>query len=554
MLHASACLPDGGTLKENKGNEFMSDNENNTTTDRRIAVLSASRRAFLSGAATAAVGLAILPSFPSMVFAEAKSGGHARFAINDGAQTDSLDPATWQSSFTQVVFGGTLCNALTELGVDGSAEPDLAESFSSSDDMKTWTFKLRSGLKFHDGKDVTSADVVASFKHHMGSESSSAAKAIVDAITDIKVTDDLTVVFTLAGGNADFPYIVSDCHLAVFPAKPDGTIEWGKGVATGPYIIDDLQPGVSVKMKKNPAYHKPGKPYFDSVEFVNIIDVAARTNALMTGEIDYMVDADIKTLTLLERSPEVEISKVAGLRHFTFSMNTEVAPFNDPNVRQALKYAIDREDVVAKAFLGNAKAANDNPIAQQIAFATNPEPVHRYNIEKAKEYLAKAGLESLKVDLSVAETAFPNAIDAALLFKEHAAKAGIEINVVREPDDGYWDNVWMQKPFVGVDWLGKPTCDSLFTTVYASDGPWNDTHWKNARFDELLIAGRAEADPAKRKEIYAEMQQLLHDDGGALVIAYALFIDAMSKKIGHGPIGNMLQCDNFRMAERWWMA
>lgn len=554
MLHASACLPDGGALKENKGNEFMSDNENNVTPTCRIAGLSATRRAFLSGAATAAVGLAILPSFPSMVFAEAKSGGHARFAINDGAQTDSLDPATWQSSFTQVVFGGTLCNALTELGVDGSAEPDLAESFSSSDDMKTWTFKLRSGLKFHDGKDVAAADVVASFKHHMGPESSSAAKAIVDAITDIKAADDLTVVFTLAGGNADFPYIVSDCHLAVFPAKPDGTIEWGKGIATGPYIIDDLQPGVSVKMKKNPAYHKPDKPYFDSVEFVNIIDVAARTNALMTGEIDYMVDADIKTLTLLERNPEVAISKVAGLRHFTFSMNTEVAPFNDPNVRQALKYAIDREDVVAKAFLGNAKAANDDPIAPQIAFATNPEPVHSYNIEKAREYLAKAGLESLKVDLSVAETAFPNAIDAALLFKEHAAKAGIEINVVREPDDGYWDNVWMQKPFVGVDWLGKPTCDSLFTTVYASDGPWNDTHWKNARFDELLIAGRAEADPAKRKEIYAEMQQLLHDDGGALVIAYALFIDAMSKKIGHGPIGNMLQCDNFRMAERWWMA
>jgi peptide/nickel transport system substrate-binding protein len=533
---------------KNKGN----DNMNDTDKSDRYSI-STTRRIFLAGTAGAALG-AMMPASAWSASAEPKAGGKARFAINDGAQTDSLDPATWQSSFTQVAFGGTLCNALTELGVSGKAEPDLAESFSSSDDLKTWTFKLRSGLKFHDGRPVTAADVVASFKHHMGKSSSSAAKAIVDAITEVTASDDLTVVFTLSGGNADFPYIVSDCHLSVFPKKADGAIEWEKGVATGPYMIDDLQPGVSLKMKKNPNYHKPGKPYFDAVEFINIIDVAARTNALMTGEIDYMVDADIKTLALLGRNPEVEISKVAGLRHFTFSMNTEVAPFNDANVRLALKYAIDRDDVVAKAFLGNAKPANDDPIARQIAFSTDPQPVHSYNIDKAKEYLAKAGMTSLKIDLSVAESAFPNAIDAALLFKEHAAKAGIDINVIREPDDGYWDNVWMHKPFVGVDWLGKPTCDSLFTTVYASNGPWNDTHWKNARFDELLILGRAEADAAKRAKIYVEMQQILHDDGGAIVLAYALFIDAISKKIGHGPIGDMLQCDNFRMAERWWQA
>lgn len=516
--------------------------------------LATTRRGFMAGAATLAIGLSVTTLSSRPAAAEPKAGGVARFAINDGAQTDSLDPATWQSSFTQVAFGGTLCNALTELGTDGAAVPDLAESFESSADLKTWTFKLRAGLTFHDGRAVKASDVIASFRHHMGETSTSAAKALVDTIADIKAADDATVIFTLAGGNADFPYTVSDCHLAIFPAQANGSIDWGKGVATGPYILEDLQPGVSVKMKRNPAYHKPGQPYFDAVEFINIIDVAARTNALMTGEIDYMVDADMKTLALLGRSPEIEISKVSGLRHFTFSMNTQVAPFDNPDVRMALKYAIDRDDVVAKAFLGNAKPANDDPIAPQIAFSADPQPVHSYNIDKARDYLAKAGLTTLSVDLSVAESAFPNAIDAALLFKEHAAKAGIEINVIREPDDGYWDNVWMHKPFVGVDWLGKPTCDSLFTTVYASDGPWNDTGWKNKRFDELLILGRAEGDADKRQAIYAEMQQLLHDDGGALVIAYAFFIDAISKKIGHGPIGNMLQCDNFRMAERWWMA
>ncbi|TPJ58000.1 ABC transporter substrate-binding protein, partial [Mesorhizobium sp. B2-7-1] len=266
------------------------------------------------------------------------------------------------------------------------------------------------------------------------------------------------------------------------------------------------------------------------------------------------VDVDIKTLTMLEQNPDIEITRVSGLRHFSFSMNTKTAPFDNPDVRQALKHAIDRNDVINKAFLGNAKVANDDPAAPQIAFAVNPEPIHEYDVAKAKAYLAKAGLTTLSVDLSVAETAFPNAIDAALLFKEHAAKAGIDINVIREPDDGYWDNVWQHKPFVGVDWLGKPTLDSLFTTTYATGAPWNDTAWSNGRFDELLVKARAESDKTKRQAMYGEMQQILHDDGGALVIAYALFMDALSKKITHGKIGNMLQCDNFRMAERWWLA
>ena len=118
----------------------------------------------------------------------------------------------------------------------------------------------------------------------MGANSTSAAKALVDNIADIKSGDGNTVVFTLKGGNADFPYVAADCHLAIFPAKSGGGISWEKGIATGPYIIVENQPGIVVKMKRNPNYHKSGQPYFDNVEFPNIIDVAARTNALVTGK------------------------------------------------------------------------------------------------------------------------------------------------------------------------------------------------------------------------------------------------------------------------------
>lgn len=545
-------VPDraGAALKEPKKQRGMNMQDKQ---EPGLVGIMATRRQFMGAVGMLALSASLMAQ-TSTARSEPKQGGSVKFAINDGTQTDSYDPATWQNSYTQVIFGGTLCNALTELDVEGAAVPDLAESFAASDDLKVWTYTLRQGLKFHDGTPVTPNDVIQSYRHHMGPSSSSAVKALVDSIADIKADGDRKVVFTLSGGNADFPYLTADVHLVILPAKPEGGVAWEKGIATGPYLIEDNQPGISVRMKRNPAYHKPGQPYFDAIEFVNIIDVAARTNALLTGEIDYMVDVDIKTLKMLEQNPDVEITRVSGLRHFSFSMNTKTAPFDNPDVRQALKHAIDRNDVINKAFLGNAKVANDNPAAPQIAFAINPEPIHEYDVAKAKEYLAKAGLTTLSVDLSVAETAFPNAIDAALLFKEHAAKAGIEINVIREPDDGYWDNVWQHKPFVGVDWLGKPTLDSLFTTTYATGAPWNDTAWSNKRFDELLVQARAESDKTKRQAMYSEMQELLHSDGGALVIAYALFMDALSKKITHGKIGNMLQCDNFRIAERWWLA
>lgn len=515
-----------------------------------------SRRQFINRTAALwlSVSAAALMLDAAPAKAEPKRGGSVKIAINDGAQTDSYDPATWQSSFTQVIFGGTLCNALTEIGPDDTILPDLAESFEASTDLAKWTFKLRNGLTFHNGKPVTSNDVIESFRYHMAPNSTSAAKAMLESIADIKADGPQTVIFTLKGGNADFPYVVSDNHLAVFPAKAGGGIDWAAGIATGPFMIESFQPGISAKMKRNPAYHKPGQPYFDAVEFVNIIDVAARTNALITGEIDYMVDVDLKTMTLLDRNPTTEILRTRGVRHFTFDMNTQVAPFDNPDLRKALKYAIDREDIVKKALLGNAVVSNDNPIAPQIKYAFNPTPQHNYDVEKAKEYLKKSGLSNVTLDLSVADTAFPGAMDAALLFKDHAAKAGITINVIREADDGYWDKVWQHKPFVGVDWLGRPTCDSLFTTVYAQGAPWNDTQWKNPRFDELLISGRATADDAKRQAIYAEMQQILHDDGGTIVLAYAFYIDATSKKLAHGKIGSTLQCDNLRMAERWWLA
>jgi peptide/nickel transport system substrate-binding protein len=515
-----------------------------------------SRREFVGRAALLGVtsGLAISMLSRIGVASEPKKGGFARIAVPDGATTDTLDPGTWPATFTQNAFSGSMGNKLTTIETDGSIAPDLAESMESSNGAKTWMFKLRKGLTFHNGKSVTSNDVIETFRYHMGTNSKSAAKPLLKAITDIKADGPETIIFTLNGGSADFPYLVSDYHLPIMPAKDGGGLDWAAGIGTGPFILEHFDPGVSAKMKRFPNYHKPGLPYFDEVLFQNIADTSARTNALLTGEIDYMSGVELKTQNLLQRKPDIEISQVTGLGFDSFDMNVQLAPFNNVDVRTALKYAIDRKDIVTRVYAGHAKPGNDNPIASAMKFSTDPQPRHTYDPDKAKFYLKKAGLDSLKVDLSVSEGAFTGCVDAGLLYRAHAAKAGIDINVVKEPDDGYYDKVWMKKPWVAVDWYGRATCDWEFTTSYSAEAAWNDCSWKNPRFNELLVAARSELDDKKRATMYAEMQQLVHDDGGAVIIAFGNYTTAHSKKMAHGPVSGIAPDDNFKVAERWWFA
>lgn len=511
-----------------------------------------SRRDFLQRALGAGLTLgAATQLFATAARAEPKTGGFAKFGLAHGATTDTLDPVGYPDTFTQCAFWGAMSNGLTEIDSAGNVVPEIAESFESSNGAKTWIFRLRNGVTFHNGKKVSPEDVIASFRHHMGAASKSAAKSLLEPITDMKADGANAVVFTLASGNADFPYIVSDYHLPIMPANGDAA-DWQSGIRTGAFVLENFQPGVSAKLKRNPNYFKNGKPYLDEVEFLAITDVAARMNAMVTGAVDYISRADLKTLQFLKRNPDIEILEMTGYSHYTLPMNVTVAPFDNADVRLALKWAIDRDEIVQKIFLGHASAGNDNPIAPTAKFAINPQPVFSFDPDRAKHHLKKAGLENLKVDLSVAEAAFAGAVDTGMLIRESAAKCGIDVNVIREAEDGYWDNVWMKKPWCASFWGGRPTPDPMFTSAYAADAAWNETFWKNPRFNELLVQARAETDEAKRAAMYAEMQQINHDDNGNIVLVFNNYVSAHSKKLAHADVASNWDIDGYKIAERWW--
>ena len=308
-------------------------------------------------------------------------------------------------------------------------------------------------------------------------------------------------------------------------------------------------------LKRNPDYWKAGRAHFDEAELVALIDPAARMNAIVTGEVDVIDRVDLKALKFLARNPDIVVEEVTGTQQFTLPMFTDVAPFTDNNIRLALKHGIDREAIVRTVLFGHGRPGNDSPITPANRYFAADIPLRQYDPDKARFYLKQAGESTLKVDLCAADAAFNGAVDTAILFKEQAAKAGIEINVVREPNDGYWTNVWLKKPFVMCYWAGRPTEDWMFSQVYAKGAPWNDTHWQNERFNQLLLQARAELNSTKRRAMYYEMQQLVRDDGGAIIPVYANYVDARSKKIAHGPtIGSNYQLDGWKCIERWWMA
>jgi peptide/nickel transport system substrate-binding protein len=511
------------------------------------------RREFMGRAAVLGVTTAMATTMLSKmgVAAEPKKGGSLKLGIGAGATTDSLDPATYPDNCTGLL-GGSTGNQLAIIDATGAIVPDLAESFEPSDDAKSWVFKIRKGVTFHNGKTVTSTDVLETYRHHMGEESKSAAKSVLEPIADIKADGPETVIFTLTSGSADFPYITSDYHLPIMPAKDGGGVDWESGIRTGAFVLDNFEPGVSFKMTRNPNYH--GEVWVDDCEVTTIADVTARSNALTTGEVHYIDRCDLKTLGMLQQNPELTVLEVTGYGHYVLPMFVDTPPFDNVDVRTALKYAINREDILQKLFLGHGTPGNDNPIAPTVKYAFDPQPKFTYDPEKAKFHLKKAGLDTLKVDLSTSDAAFAGAVDAAILYQEHAKAAGIEINVIREPDDSYWNDVWLKKPWVASYWNGRPTCDWMFSTAYAAEAAWNDTHWKNPRFNELLLTARAETDDKKRGEMYTEMQQLLHDDGGLIVMMFNNYVSGHSNLLAHGPVAANLEVDGMKLPQRWWFA
>lgn len=480
-----------------------------------------------------------------------RRGGTFRVAIHDANTTDTHDPGQYLSVF-MIQLAHASRSYLTMIMPDSTVGPDMADGWSASPDAKTWTFDLNKDATFHDGRKFTSRDAAASIKHHLGEDSTSAAKSLLGNVVDVRTDGDHTLIIEMDQGLADLPYILTDYHIAMAPADGDGNLDWKGGIGAGPYRLDSWEPGVGANFSRHDGWHGEGA-YFDAIEMLAINDPNARQTALVSGDVDAVSSVELKTLSFLERRDDIQILNLPSASAVTVPMHVTAAPFDNLDVRMAMKYAMNREELIEKIVFGTATLGNDFHISPSMPYYPGDIPQRGYDPDKAKHHLKKAGMEGLTMDISAADSIMPGAVDFVTLYAEQAKAAGITLKPIREPNDGYWSDVWLKKPFIFSKWGARPTPDMIFTLAYQTNAAWSEAFWSNEEFDKLLLQGKAELDDTLRAEIYRDMAMIARDDGGTILPMFTNYVYAHNKSVAHPEqLASSWELDGARGSHRWW--
>jgi peptide/nickel transport system substrate-binding protein len=509
-------------------------------------------RAFLCGAMTrrefvgrmSAAGLsaaAISTALAKVARAETpKRGGKVTVGVETAQTADSLDPRRYFST-ADLLRGFTVYDVLINRGQDLLPKPHLAVSWESNADATEWVFELRKGVQFHSGKDFTADDVIYSITRLYAEDSESPAKSYLSQISEITKDGPHTVRLRLSSPNADLPIVMGENRIHMVE---DGYQDFRTTTSgTGPFKVKEFQAGSTYVFERNDNYWGDGGPYIDEIEYVGIGDSTARVNALLSGDIDVLLFLDPKAVSLVNSRDDVAIIDAKSGSHRNVAMLRDRAPTNDNNFRLAMKYAIDRETIVKNVFKGYGHIGNDHQVSPIDPYYCDEIPQRVYDPDKANYYIKKAGLENKPIDFYTSDVPGSGGIAASEVFQQSAAAAGVQLNLIRPPADTYWQAIWLQKPVCVSGWDARPTPDLILSVACKSDSSYNETAWHDERFDKILVEARGVTDFAKRKEMYCELQRMLQDDGGVIILAFTDYLDARRSNVRgitphpSGPLG-----------------
>ncbi len=504
------------------------------------------RRQLMASAAALGLGFGV-GAGPAFAQATPKKGGTLRLGMEGGSASDSLDPRTYADSIP-ISCGYQIWNGLTEINAKGEATGELLESWEAKPGAAVWIFNVRKGITFTSGKTLDADDIIYSINLHRG-ETKSGAKDLISSISNVKKLSATQIEITLSSGNADLPANLAAYQLLVVP---NGFTDFSKPDGTGAYKLESFEPGVRVITKAKGGYWKQGRGNFDAVELRYIPDAAARSQALVTGQVDAVNRLDPRTVGLLQKAPTVNVVRSRGTGYrYAFVARVVDKPFDNLDLRLALKYGIDRQKIIDTVLSGYAALGNDHLVAPSQKYYAKDLAQRPYDPDKAAFHFKKSGING-PIELQVSEGAFSGATDSAVLYQEALKKAGITLDVKRVSGDGYWSNVWLKSPFCAVYWAGRPTVDAQLSQTFQSSANWNDTAWKRPAFDKLLTEARAELDDAKRTQMYAEAQTMINEDGGMVCYAIADFLDGYSKKVRGNDVHARYDMNDQRLAEKGW--
>jgi peptide/nickel transport system substrate-binding protein len=428
--------------------------------------------------------------------------------------------------------------------------PSLAESWEISDDNLTWTFYLREGVKFHNGRELTADDVVYSYERIMNPDTGSGVAWRFGSVESVEAIDDLTVAIHLTEpspnllgriggykGMAIVPHeIVEDETVATHP------------VGTGPFKFVEYVPGDHVTLEANADYWEAGKPYLDGVELQVIPDETVRLTNLQTGEVDWVDNLPPQRVTELATSGEVIVDKVSGGDYWYIGLNLNREPFGDVRVRQAIAYAINRSDVAAAAKWDTA-TPNQGPIPSDSLWYYDFQP-YEQNLDKARELLAEAGYPDGFETEFMPTSFYEETVRAAQVLQAQLSQIGINAKI-RSLEWG----TWLEEEGAGnfdmyiCGWIGNIDPDDFFYAQHHTDQIFNFTGYSNPEVDELLDAGRVETDENARQEIYDQVQQMIIDEAPYIYLYNPDVVQAWQPYVrGYAAIGT-----NAKRFENTWL-
>jgi peptide/nickel transport system substrate-binding protein len=513
-----------------------------------------SRRDFLrtaaGGSATLAAGLALAACTSSspkatQSVASPKRGGTLQAGLVGGSSSDTLDALNPLNEI-DIARGFNLYEPLVVMSSAGQPVNLLAEEVTPNSTATQWTIRVHKGITFHNGKELDAQDVIFTLQSIVDPKKPTAQATFYAPMDtkNLKVVDKYTVQVPCLTPWSNFPEVLSaPAYGNVIPLGYDVK----NPVGTGPFSTKSFTPGVSSTFTRNPNYWQSGLPYVDSLVITDYADEQAQINALLAGQADVIDDLSAASMnTVTGSGKQILLSLSSGYNPIV--MRTDVAPFNDVRVRQAMRLIVDRQQMMNVVFAGHGIIGND-----VFGYAT-PEydhsiPQRQQDIGQAKSLLKAAGQDGMNVELVVADLA-QGLTSSAEVFAQQAKAADVTVKL-RKITVTDWFNNFLKWPFTLDYWYYYYYLPAVaFTTL--STANFSDTHFSNPRYDSLYKEALATLDAGKRHEIEHEMMMIDYEEGGNIIPFFYPVIDAYAKNVnGLKPAKTGLSLNNFNFKSVW---
>ena len=494
-----------------------------------------SREEFLLGAAglaAAGTGMGLLVP-RALAAGEPKRGGTLHLVYTDTSAAETTDPTVQTGiAVSQPALNNTY-DRLTYI-VPGTWElrPRLATSWEASQDVKTWKFKLRKGVKFSNGKPLTSKDVAWALRRILDKRTGSSAYARLSAELDpdgILTPDPHTLVVRLKKPDAQFPSFMGAYQTGIYPNGVDPKKD---PIGTGPFMIKSWKPTLGWEIVRNPNYWVKGLPYLDAVRAVYIADPNTKVQAVMNGSADISDRIPFTQVRAIQNNDNLRLYTLPGAVFLDYVFDQTQAPFTDHRVFKAIKMAVNRKLLMQAAILGHGTLTGDVPALPRDPYYPPQRGIPGPEIARARRMLAAAGHSSgVDITMTVADV-YPGIVDMVAALKAVVAPAGIDININKVPTDTFWSNDWLKKPSYAAYWNRRHPKE-LLELLYRSRAVWNEGKFYDAKLDALIDAGGRTLNPAKQRGIFRQALYRVAAESGVGISFHVNGMHVAKRKV-HG--------------------